>query len=73
MSFPFCCVNPVSAAAAMKDSPSPIAVDQALITLVRLLARQAVRDWLSQPGMTEDNGDTGPPSLSSAISAGERP
>jgi hypothetical protein len=54
MSFPFCRIVPVSAAAATKDMPASIAVDQALIALVRLLARRAVREWLEQPGTTED-------------------
>jgi hypothetical protein len=67
MSFPFYRVVPVGAAAATKDSPSPIAVDQALIALVRLLARQAVREWLVQPGTTEDDDTDG-----ASVSAGER-
>jgi hypothetical protein len=53
MSFTFDRTVPVGAAAAPQDSPSPIAVDQALIALVRLLARQAVRDWLAQMAPTE--------------------
>jgi hypothetical protein len=69
MSFSF--AAPVSAVAAPQDSPSPIAVDQALIALVRLLARQAVRDRLAEPETIED-GNTDAPSVSSAVSAGER-
>jgi hypothetical protein len=71
MSFLFDRAAPVSAVAAPQDSPSPIEVDRALIALVRLLARQAVHGWLAQTATTED-GDTDAPSLSSAVSAGER-
>ena len=59
------------AGASCRDLPASTAADRALIALVRLLARQAVRDWLGQPETTEDS-DTNAPCLSSAVSAGER-
>jgi hypothetical protein len=70
MSLPFYSTIPVSAAAAAQDSPASIAIDRALIALVRL-ARQAVRDWLAQPETTE-NGNADAISLSSAASSDER-
>jgi hypothetical protein len=56
---------------AAQDLPASTAADRALVALVRLLARQAVRDWLGQPETTEDS-DTDASCLSSAVSAGER-
>ena len=65
-------IFPVSAAAVTHNLPAPIAVDRALIALVRLLARQAVRDWLAQAQMTTVK-DADATTLRSAVSAGERP
>ena len=64
-------IFPVSAAAATPDLPASTAADRALIALVRLLARQAVRDWLGQPETPEDS-DTDAPCQLSAGSWGER-
>ena len=71
--YPSAAASPVSAAPAPQEDEAPGSdLHSALIALVRLLARQAVREWLAEPE-TAEAGATDAPRLSPPVSAGERP
>ena len=64
--------SPVPAAPASQEDEAPGSdLHSALIALVRLLARQAVRQWLTEP--ETEAGATDAPWPSPPVSAGERP
>jgi hypothetical protein len=56
---------------AARDLPASTAADRALIALVRLLARQAVSEWVGPACMIQNN-DPEAPRLSSTVPADER-
>ena len=70
---PSAAASPVPAAPAPQEDEAPGSdPHSALIALVRLLARQAVREWLAEPESAEA-GATDAPWPSPPVSAGERP
>lgn len=71
--FPSTTAPPVPAAPAPREDEAPGSdPHSALIALVRLLARQAVREWLAEPESAEA-GAPDAPWFSPPVSAGERP
>ena len=71
---PFATASPVPAAPASQEDEAPGSeLRSARIALVRLLARQAVREWLAEPEETAEAGAPGAPWPSFPVSRGERP
>ena len=65
--------SPVPAAPALQEDEAPGSdLHSALIALARLLARQAVREWLAE-SETAEAGATDTPWPSPPVSMGERP
>ncbi len=70
---PSAIARPLPAAPASQEDEAPgLDLHSALIALARLLARQAVREWLAESETAEADAPD-PPSPSPSVSAGERP